>query len=315
MGKLNLKCALFLFVLYGCVNNAFTQQIPQFSQFVFNNYLVNPAACGISDNMKVNLGYRTQWVGFDSAPKTYFISGHTPISSKNREPRSRNNHHGVGGYIAADETGPISQINLNGSYAYHMRVSYNLWASVGFFAGFKQYKLDPTTLYTASPNDVDLVPVNSIVPDITIGVWMYNKEFFGGFSMKQVMPIELKPSESKLEKHYALSGGYRFHFKRTNSDLIYALNLKMGTVTPMQMDFSVKYNYRQIGWLGFSYRKVDAIIGMIGVNLSKYLEVGYAYDITLSKIKGYSSNTHEIIIGLKFMPTRKRNEIKCPMWG
>ena len=63
--------------------------------------------------------------------------------------------------------------------------------------------------------------------------------------------------------------------------------LKMGTVTPMQMDFSVRYNYRQLAWVGFSYRKVDAIIGIIGFNPSRYLEVGYAFDFTLSKIKTY----------------------------
>jgi len=315
MGLFKTKYHFIIMFYFGLCMSSNAQQIPQFSQFVFNNYLINPAAGGMQDHIKVNLGYRTQWIGFDSAPKTYFVSCHAPVSMRNKEPKAEDNHHGVGGYIAADETGPISQINLYGSYAYHIRLSYDLFGSVGFFTGFKHYKLDPTSLFTATPNDADLIPVNSFVPDLTIGAWLHNDNFFTGFTVNQIMKIELRPSESTLEKHYAFSAGYKFHFKQTNSDLIYVSILKMGTVTPTQMDFSVRYNYRQIAWLGFSYRKVDAIIGIIGFNPSRYLEVGYAYDITLSKIKTYSSNTHEIIIGVRFKQPKKRTQIKCPMWG
>ena len=130
--------------------SALAQQPPQYSQFVFNNYLINPAAGGTNDYIDFKLGYRTQWLGFDAQPVTYLFSVHSPVDFGHKPPGpfGDRNHHALGGYVVKDETGPINKINAYGSYSYHMRISYTAHVSFGVFGGIKQYNLDGGGLTT-----------------------------------------------------------------------------------------------------------------------------------------------------------------------
>ena len=58
---------------------ALAQQRPQYSQYMLNNYLLNPALTGIEDYADVRFGHRQQWVGLEGAPVTYYVSAHMPV--------------------------------------------------------------------------------------------------------------------------------------------------------------------------------------------------------------------------------------------
>jgi len=297
-------------------SNVHAQQPPHYSQYVFNNYLINPAVGGIGNYIDIKLGYRTQWLGFGAAPKTYLVSIHTPLKSNKREPRKfgDRNHHAIGGYATKDETGPINKVSGYFSYAYHMRLSYQLRAALGFFLGVKQYQLNTSTLWTATP-DADLVPVNTITPDASVGGWLYTKKYFAGLSIHQLIPLALSPSSGTLKMHYFLTAGYKIPIKKFESTLIPSAHVKFGLLTPTQVDVTVKFDYKDMMWVGISYRKIDAVIGIIGFNLNNVVQVGYAFDFTTSKLRKYSSNTHEIIIGLRYKPRKKIRDPRCPTWG
>lgn len=64
------------------VGNAFAQQLGQYSQYLNNQFILNPAAAGEHDYLDVDLSFRQQWVGFDNAPQNYYLSAHTPIGKK-----------------------------------------------------------------------------------------------------------------------------------------------------------------------------------------------------------------------------------------
>ena len=53
---------------------ALAQQQAQYSQYMNNNYLLNPGATGVEDYIDVKFSYRTQWTGLEGAPKTYYAS-------------------------------------------------------------------------------------------------------------------------------------------------------------------------------------------------------------------------------------------------
>ena len=296
--------------------NVFGQQPPQYSQFVFNNFLINPAVGGSGDYIDFKLGYRTQWIGFGAAPKTYLFSIHSPLKNKGAEPRQfgERNHHAIGGYALKDETGPISNISGYLSYSYHVRLSYHLRASLGLFGGVKQYQFNPAGLTTGVP-DADLVSINAIAPDAAAGVWVYSKKYFAGFSAHQLIPLPIGGTPNTLKMHYFLTGGYKIPVKKLDSEIIPSAHIKFGLLTPVTFDLNIKFNYQDILWAGLSYRKVDAIIGIAGFNISNYIQVGYAYDFTLSKLRKYSSNTHEIIISARFKPKKRVQDFKCPDWG
>jgi hypothetical protein len=60
----------------------FGQQLARRSQFINNTYLLNPAVAGTKVYSPIYASYRNQWTGFDSAPVTYFLNGHTQLPNK-----------------------------------------------------------------------------------------------------------------------------------------------------------------------------------------------------------------------------------------
>ena len=99
------------------------QQLPQYSQYVLNNYLTNPAVGGIESYTDLRMGYRRQWSGLDGAPESFYASVHGSIGNPDRSnsPKARKSnrygfssrsshrkaiaHHGVGAVAQTDKAG------------------------------------------------------------------------------------------------------------------------------------------------------------------------------------------------------------------
>src|SRR5690606_14330358 len=58
----------------------FSQQDPHYTQYMYNQSILNPAYAGINEYMSTGLLYRTQWQGIEGAPKTATAFLHTPVA-------------------------------------------------------------------------------------------------------------------------------------------------------------------------------------------------------------------------------------------
>lgn len=163
MNKIILKLSLFFALSTTYVS--FSQQIPQYSQFMVNPYLVNPALAGAENFIDIKLGYRSQWVGLDGAPSTFYASAHTPIGKAQVAQTHKgdyHNWHGVGGFVYQDQIGPWSTTSMNANYAYNLKVTngggYNthhkdgMRLSVGTFLGYSINKVDSEKLFGFNSN-------------------------------------------------------------------------------------------------------------------------------------------------------------------
>ena len=90
--------ALFFTIVFGSI--AYAQQLPQLTQYMINNYAVNPAIAGMHDYYQVNTTIRNQWVGINDAPRTTILS----IYGK------KNENVGFGGLIYNDQVGPTGRL-------------------------------------------------------------------------------------------------------------------------------------------------------------------------------------------------------------
>ncbi|MBI2968658.1 MAG: type IX secretion system membrane protein PorP/SprF [Bacteroidetes bacterium] len=300
------------------------QQPPQWSQYLFNNYMINPAVGGLKDYMDIKLGYRYQWLGiFDAPPQTMFISIHKPFNLYQEPNEYTKKFNGLGASISKDATGPISNIDLKISYSRHKRLGRKDWASAGIALGVMQFRLNAGGLIAAPPGDPDLLDpdvrsISAFAPDIQGGVWFTGERYFAGASVYQIFPMPLGGTRSKLSHHYYFMGGYKHSYNPWWA-IIPMAEIKNGVMTPFTFDVNanVEYINKYPGalekvWGGIGYRKGDAIVLNIGTVIG-YIEVGYAFDYTLSGLRRYSSNTHEIIIGFRY--TKIEREPRCPAWG
>ena len=62
--------------------NLFAQQLPLFSEYMFNTLEINPAYAGFRDALSVTTMFRKQYTGFKTAPQSAFFAADMPINGK-----------------------------------------------------------------------------------------------------------------------------------------------------------------------------------------------------------------------------------------
>jgi len=270
------------------------QQLPLYSQYMMNGFLLNPGIAGSVDYFPIVLTARQQWVGINDAPSTQALSTHMLLS---------NQKFGVGGYIFNDKFGPVSRMGIQAAFSYHLPLP-GIDSKLGMGLSFKgfQYKLDETELVLINEDDpaISKAVESTFVPDADFGLYLYNNNYFVGLAATQLIEFKIKlgdniNNENKMVRHYFMTGGYKFHLSEA-IDLEPSILVKGTERTPFQLDFNTKAYYKKNYWLGFSYRTSNDIIAMLGVKVSKFY-IGYAFDYTTTNIKNYSSGSHEIMIG------------------
>src|SRR5690606_13765504 len=104
---------LGLLLMVGTV--AHGQQNIQFTQYIFNSMSVNPAYAGYKGEWFGQLGLRSQWTGWEGAPKTGAISIDGVLDPDMQR-------HGVGLQVTADALGPQTATGIFGNYALRLPV-------------------------------------------------------------------------------------------------------------------------------------------------------------------------------------------------
>jgi len=300
-----------VFFLY-LVGTAGAQQLPQYTHYVLNYFQQNPAVAGTKSCLALNLGYREQWVGFEGAPKTAFANLHGKFGE------NRFNFHGIGALVETDDTGPLSYTSVSFAYAYHARVNRKAMLAFGFSAGFMQYRVDLGSITlpeTGVLNDPALSKgrANELVfPQIDFGMMYYKEDRFIGLTIRQLTRTTLANVgiNSKMQNHLILAGGRvieldgSFTFK-PSFNFRYTAQSKPGIDLTCMIDYSEKVA------LGVGLRNGNGFSGLFRVNLYRYVDLGYAYDFTMSKIRFDGRHTHEVVIGIKACGGNEGQGIPC----
>ena len=279
------------------------QQLPQFTNYMLNDYVMNPALSGAKDDFEVKSDFRQQWVGITDAPVTYYLSANGPYVNKNM---------GYGGFVYNDVTGPTRRLGATFSYAYHAKINESLKLSLGVSAGILQYTIDGSqiTLHDQLDPALSNLIQTTILPDIGFGAMLHSPKFYVGFSVPQLYQDKINftgtttAQSSVLATHYYCMAGYNLDVD-DNFRIEFSSMLNFSNPTPVQYNFGVRTVYNKSYWLGISYRSLDAVPIMAGYIYQDYLSFGYSYDISISNIRNYSSGSHEIMIGIKFNRHKK----------
>jgi len=281
----------FLLLITSISLNA--QQLPIFTNYTFNDYIINPAIGGIHDYYQVKTTFRQQWVNLDGAPTTYILSTYGPHSSMDM---------GFGGYIFNDNMGAISNTGIYGSYAYNFQIFNDIRLSLGMFVGGILWDFDPAEGKLKDATDILNNSISKFHPDASFGAYVYTSQWDVGFSANQLLMTRVDEKDSldvasRLTSHFYLTGRYRYNLNR-DIDLEGSTWIRYARPSA-QVDLSVKGIYQKLVWAGISWRTSDAVSVLLGWNQG-ILQIGYSYDVTTSALRQYSSGTHEVVIGVRF---------------
>jgi type IX secretion system PorP/SprF family membrane protein len=312
---------ILIFMMAGSL--AYGQQLPVYSQYLYNKFLINPAVAGSDGYTSVNLTAREQWVGYYGAPRTYsfsvqarmlkrsYILKQSSVRMQVYRPKT-DGKVGLGGYIFSDKNGIIHRTGFQVSYSYHMWLRNSTQLSLGLaFTGY-HYKIDEREINFEDPNEPLLysnLRRGVFVPDATFGVYLLNARYSIGFSAEQLFEAAAKIGNGaykniKVKRQYYLFGNYTYAIN-TSIDLEPSVLLMMSEQLKPQADIGLTYIYNQAFWAGLAYRTSGALIASTGF---KYLNLwfGYSFDFTLSEIQRVTYGTHEITVALKFGDTARR---------
>ncbi|WP_339755648.1 type IX secretion system membrane protein PorP/SprF [uncultured Winogradskyella sp.] len=304
---------LSVVILLLSVSSAFAQQLPQFTQYMFNTISINPAYAGSRETFSAVGLQRSQWVGLEGGPETQTLSIHTPL---------RNEKIGIGLSFINDKLGYENFSYIYGDFSYTIQTGVNSKLAFGLKAGFTHYNLDEELLNDPSVvndpffNDVS----NRWSPNIGAGFYWHSQRWYLGLSAPRILNTDYNNGGNgsidyvALERiSYYITGGYVFDLSETTK-LKPSVLLKATNGAPLSFDISANFLFYETFWIGAGYRineNAAAIGGIADFQISKQMRIGYAYEYPISDIRAYTSGTHEILLMFEVFKSKR---IKSPRY-
>jgi len=301
-----LKFNIIAFILFNCWTGV-AQQLPQFTQYMYNTISINPAYAGSRETLSIVGLHRSQWVGLDGAPTTQTLSLHTPL---------RNEKVGLGLSFINDELGYQNFSYLYGDFSYTVHTSENTKLSFGVKAGFTSYSLDPEFKASEAMDPLISGYKDKWEPNIGAGVYWHSERWYVGLSSPRILNTKYTEDGSykAVERQsYYLTGGYVFDLSQSVK-FKPAVLLKATNGAPLSFDATANFLFNETFWIGAAYRvneRAGAIGGLADFQISKQLRIGYAYEYPISDLRPYTSGTHEVLLMFELYNVRR---VKSPRY-
>lgn len=318
--KYSLKGLLVLVMMISMSVQA--QQLPQFSQYIFNGLHINPAYAGYKGDGYIQTTYRSQWINFPGAPKT--LSFTADLSAN--EGRM-----GLGVTYLKDQIG-LTESNLGMlTYSYRIATGDRSMLSLGVSAGISEYAFDPTRMVTVNPDP--LLPSSRVAatsPNLNTGLFFHSDKFYAGLSA-----YNLIGRRALLRQDIAVAF-HDFHYYLTFGGMVRLADdvqfkpsvlIKQVKGSPTSYDLNAMFLFQERVWLGGSFRsnvrvfedqlqqdlsKRNAVALVMEYFVSSSMRVGYAYDYNLNALNSYRTESHELSVGVYL--NRQRKIIYNPRW-
>ena len=281
---LTIICAFILQSMY-------SQQDSQYTQYMYNTPLVNPAYAGSRETITAFLLHRNQWVGLEGAPVTNNFSINMPVGDSN---------FGVGLNFVNDEIGPVSENEISADLAYFIQVSENYKLSLGLKGTANLFQLDVNKLRIFDPADPQFQNVDTeFSPNVGAGLYLFSDKTYFGLSVPNFFESyrynDNNVEITKEKMHFYFIAGHVFTLS-PNIDFKPAVLSKIVEGAPLQADVTANFLFFDKLTLGAAYRWDASVSALAGFQISDSWFIGYGYDLETTKLANYNSGSHEIFL-------------------
>jgi type IX secretion system PorP/SprF family membrane protein len=297
----NMKKLFLTGILTGSIiGSVHAQQLPLYSQYYFDTFLSNPATTGVTNETNAFLIHRSQFSGIPGGPVTNAFTIDGFMDDKNV---------GLGFSVFNDVQDINERLGIYTSYAYRVKINDDQQIRFGLAIGFLDNRIDFTRAIVkdaADPMMVGGLQRRSAL-DGNVGVSYNWKELRVGFSVPQLFGQKIKYSDYntysyyQLNRHYEGSVSYKYVFNEDQQLAIEPMVMvRFLPHTPFQYDINAMASWKDMFWIGVSYRSNYAVGINARVKLFGNLSAGYAYDVIITPLKTSAGISHEFMLGYKF---------------
>ena len=281
-----------LVALVGFVD-AFAQQDPHYTQYMYNMNVINPAYAGNKDALSLGLLYRKQWVEIEDAPTTGTFFVHSPVGK----------NVGLGLSVISDKIGPVEENNIFGDFSYTLNLGGEHRLALGLKAGLTLHNIDFNRIYPTLPdvNDGVFAGVNPSSSSFNVGtgLFYYTEKYYVALSIPNMLKskyLDYSGTAYGSEvAHYFLTGGYVFDLTDNIKFKPFAM-VKSAFNAPTSVDVSTNFMFNEKFEIGATYRLEDSFGAMVNYAITPSLRIGYAYDHIVSDLKVTTPASHEVIL-------------------
>lgn len=270
------------------------QQDPIYAQYLTNPMLLNPSYAGLNNNLQVNAGYRLQWMGLESSPRTLNLNGNMSVVD---------NKAGVGVSLLQDQIGNTTITEFNGAFAYKLKLKDDLTFSFGMQGGVLGFKTDNSKLNIRDGGDDAFPEGTTRTSSINLGtgVMLMSEKFLIGLSVPRLLPSKVNSGSQQFElynQHFYLFGAY---VHTINEHLRFKPSLLLRGVkgAPLSADLAASININMLYTAGLFVRNLNTYGVLLQAMLGEKLRLGYVFELPGKKSVGSNFLTHEIQLGLR----------------
>ena len=279
----------YIIIVLLIATQVYGQQDPQYTQYMYNMNVINPAYAGSKENLSFGLLYRTQWTGIDGAPKTGTFFAHSPVGEKV----------GLGLSVISDEVGPVKETNAYVDFSYTLKLGGAHKLAFGIKAGATFHDIGLAGIDLIDPNDPFFQNINTTTPNIGAGFFYYTDNYYLAGSVPNILnSVHLDANGNKIgseDSHYFLTGGYVFDLS-ANAKLKPSFLVKSAFGAPTSFDANLNVLFYDRFEIGGSYRLDDSFSGLVNFAITPSLRIGYDYDSVTSDIKRFAPASHEFML-------------------
>jgi len=263
------------------------QQDPLYSQYQFNQLMINPAYAGIYNRFSAGAITRFQWAGIEGAPRTNTITAQTGL---------KDGEIGIGGIILNDRFGVSNnyEVQLSGSYNINF-VDARL--AMGIQGGFIQYGYDFSNVQFDFLDDPEIVDGHENVskPNFGVGFIYVSENLFLGASIPRILNITISDgmtSSERYRRHYYFTSGFITEIDGYPFKLM-TLIRSMDSET-LSADVSLSTLIDEVVWAGLTLRDLQHFGLFVMINSGKNLQIGYSFEMPSNSLVYGNYGTHEV---------------------
>ncbi|WP_194973602.1 PorP/SprF family type IX secretion system membrane protein [Aquiflexum lacus] len=313
-------CLMVAFLASG---QAMGQQLPQFSQYIFNGLHINPAYAGYKNQGYIQSTYRNQWNNFPGAPRTFTVTADLSANEGMM---------GFGASVLSDQMGPTSTTTGLLTYSYRIQTGKESFLGLGVSAGASQYQINGDLLDPLDGDDVEIPGGinNMFSPNMNVGLFFHNNRFYAGLSSYNMIGRRALEREDIAlafhDLHFFLTAGMMVPIT-DNIQFKPSFLVKEVKGAPTNVDLNGMLLFMERLWIGASYRsnlhvwndnlesnlsRRNAVAFIFEVFATENLRIGYAYDANLNVLQNNRNNSHEFSVGYYLSP--RKVTMKNPRW-
>ncbi|MEZ4758350.1 MAG: type IX secretion system membrane protein PorP/SprF [Flavobacteriales bacterium] len=299
-------------------------QDAHFTQFYATPTYLNPAFAGTTLQTRFGAIYRDQWPSIPGSFVTYNFAFDHYLSDLNS---------GVGLIMMHDRagSGALRYTSVTGQYAYEIELKRKVFIRPALQIGWVSHAVDYSRLVfgdqlvrggdVATYENLDGRSVN--YTNMGTGVLFFTPRMWLGMALDHLNEPNqsLLSGESRLPRKFSMHGGYRFNIRTAvikdhPQSVVAAFNYRAQEKYD-QLDLGAYYE-REPFFAGLWYRGLpllkayrsgyqnnDAIAILAGVMVND-LRIGYSYDLTISRLAGYTAGSHELSLVYELADRRKK---------